>query len=266
MQRQHPPQENLEIFAMLYCIETALRELIIEILSTIEGPKWYKKCLPSDVLPKYKEAREKEKRIPWVQCIPHHPIYYVDFPDLKKIIEDGNNWKKAFERVFARKEVLSSSLSELEPIRNKIAHNRKASGEDVEIVRGVYSKLSTAIGPDYFNSLSDRCTLGEDITVRLTQLWTEAKSSLLICQEFRSLDGLKVWDLVRDKWWFDELYLCEKLDNIISFFQLIDEYSHLPRLRGSGHKIEAWVKSSGVETKYANAQAQFDAILANRRY
>ena len=47
MQRQHPPQENLEIFAMLYCIETALRELIIESLSALEGSRWYKKCLPA---------------------------------------------------------------------------------------------------------------------------------------------------------------------------------------------------------------------------
>jgi len=266
VQRRDPPQENFEIFAMLYCIETALRELIIETLSAVDGSLWYKKCLPGDVLDKYRKGREAEKYTPWTQCIPHHPIYYVDFPDLKKTIESGDNWKKVFERVFSRKDILSSTLSELEPIRNKIAHNRKASGEDVEIVRGVYSKLSTAIGPDYFDSLSDRCTLGEDITVRLTQLWTEAKSSLLICQEFRSLDGLKVWDSVRNMWWFDESYLCEKLDNIIGFFQLMDEYSHLPRLRGSGHKIEAWVKSSNIETKYADAQAQFDAIFANRRY
>lgn len=266
MQRQDPPQENIEIFAMLYCIETALRELIIETLSAVEGSWWYKKCLPGDVLEKYRKGWEVEKRTPWTQCIPHHPIYYIDFPDLKKIMESADNWKKAFERIFSRKEIMSSTLSELEPIRNKIAHNRKASGEDVAIVRGVYSKLSTAIGPDYFDSLSGRCTLGEDIPERLTQLWMEAKSSLLICQEFRPLDGLKVWDSVRNTWWFDESYLCEKLDKIIEFFRLIDEYSHLPRLRGSGHKIEAWVSNSGIETKYTDAHAQFDTIFASGRY
>ena len=86
MERCQIPQENIEIFTMLYCIETALRELIIAELSNVEGSKWYKTCLPNDILEKYRKGREVEKRIPWIQCIPHHPIYYVDFPDLKKII------------------------------------------------------------------------------------------------------------------------------------------------------------------------------------
>ena len=266
MQRQHPPQENLEIFAMLYCIETALRELIIESLSALEGSRWYKKCLPGDILEKYRKGWEVEKRTSWTQCISHHPIYYVDFPDLRKIIERDDNWKKAFESIFSRKDIFSSTLSELEPIRNKIAHNRKASSGDVEVVSGVYSKLSTAIGSAYFDSLSSRCTLAVDILEWLNQLQMEAKDSLCICLEFRPLNKLNVWDSVRNMWWFDESYLCDKLDKIIEFFRLIDEYSHLPRLRGSGHKIEAWVKSSSIETKCADAQAQFDAILASRRY
>jgi hypothetical protein len=72
---------------------------------------------------------------------------------------------------------------------------------------------------------------------------------------------MTVWDSVRDVWWFDESYLCEKIDKIDNFFLLIDEYSSLPRLRGTGHKIEAWVKNSDIETKYSEAKAQFDTIL-----
>jgi len=258
-----PPQENIEIFTMLFCVETAIRELIIEELSKVEGPRWYKRCLPGDVLDKYRKDWKAEKSIQWTRCIPHHPIYYVDFPDLKKIIERDDNWKKAFERIFSRKDILSSTLSELEPIRNKIAHNRKTSREDVEIVKGAYSKLSTAIGSDDLERLSMRCTLGEDIPKRLAQLQMEAKSALLFCQELKSLDTLKVWDSIHNEWWFDESYLGEKLDKIIEFFHALEEYSHLPRLRGSGHKIEAWVKNSGIEMKYAEAQKQFDAISAS---
>src|SRR5260221_3955565 len=170
MQRQQPAEVNIAIFSMLYSIETALRELIIESLSTIEGPKWYKKCLPGDILEKYKNGWEAEKRSHWSQCIPHHPIYYVDFPDLRKIIEREDNWKKAFENIFTRKDILSSTLSELEPIRNKIAHNRKTSEKDTEIVRGAYSMLSNAIGSNYFDSLASNCTLSTDIREQLVQL------------------------------------------------------------------------------------------------
>jgi Swt1-like HEPN len=261
--RLQVPQENIDIFTMLFILETALRELIIEELSKVEGPRWYKRCLPGDVLDKYRKGREAEKSIQWTRSIPHHPIYYVDFPDLKKIIERDENWKKAFERIFSRKDILSSTLSELEPIRNKIAHNRKASREDVEVVKGTYSKLSTAIGSDNLRSLSMRSTLGEDIPKRLIQLQIEAKSSLLICQELMPLARLKVWDSIHNEWWFDESYLGQKLDMIIEFFHNLEEYSHLPRLRGSGHKIEAWVKNRDIEIKYTDAQKQFDVILAS---
>ncbi len=263
MNRPQAPQENIEIFALLYCIETALRELIIETLSATEGPRWYKRCLPGDILEKYRKGKEVEKQTPWTQCIPHHPIYYVDFPDLKKIIEREDNWKKAFERIFSRKDILSGTLSELEPIRNKIAHNRKTTSKDIEVVSGVYSVLSAAIGSAYFVNLANRCTLATGISEQLTRLQMEAKSLLCTCLEFRPVDGLQVWGSVHDEWWFDETYLGEELDKIVEFFRLIKEYSHLPRLRGSGHRIEAWVRSSGIETKYANAQVQFSTIFAS---
>lgn len=266
MYRSQAPQENIEIFTLLYCMETALRELIIEALTVAEGSRWYRKCLPGDVLEKYRKGWEVEKGIRWTQCIPHHPIYYVDFPDLKKVIEREDNWKKAFERIFSRKEILSNTLSELEPIRNKIAHNRKTSGEDVEIVRGAYSKLSTAIGPDYFDNLSNQCTLGKDIPERLTQLRMEAKSALLACQELRPLNELKTWNNIYNAWWFDESYLGGELGKIVEFFRTMNEYSLLPRLRGSGHTIEAWVRSSSIEVKYTEAQVQFDAIFTSGGY
>jgi hypothetical protein len=121
------PQENIEIFTILYQIETALRELIIEVLSKVEGSKWYLRRLPGDILQKYKDGRILERQIPWTQFIPHNPIYYVDFPHLKVIMERSDNWKDAFEPIFARKEVVIGILIEIEPIRNKIAHNRKAT-------------------------------------------------------------------------------------------------------------------------------------------
>jgi len=109
MQIPQLPQENIEIFSLLYAIETVLRELIIERLSSVEGSKWYKKCLPSDILDKYKDSRNQEKRTPWLQCIPHHPIYYLDFPHLRMIIQRNDNWK-VFDDIFFSKEILVSTL------------------------------------------------------------------------------------------------------------------------------------------------------------
>lgn len=256
------PQENIEVYTILYHIEIALRELIVEALSKVAGSRWYSNRLTGDILQKYKDGRRLESQIPWTQFIPHNPIYYVDFPHLRMIIENANNWRDAFKPIFVRKEVVVGILTEIEPIRNKIAHNRKATSMDVEVVRGAISKLSNAIGSAYFETLVSRCTLALDIPEQLGQLLMEAENSLLICCKFDSLDKLEVWKSVHDAWWFDESYLGEKIDKIEVFFHTVDAYSLLPRLRGSGPKIENWVKNSDIELKYLEAKVQFDTILS----
>jgi len=264
MDKQLVPKENIEIYCYLYNIETILRELIIDLLKTVAGPRWYKKRLPGDILEKYRKGIEYEKNIKWTQLVPHHPIYYIDFADLKKIIERGDNWENVFKDIFSpHKQILSSTLFELEFIRNKVAHNRKATHKDVEVVKTAYIKLSEAVGRDYSNRLSARCTCSMDISERLTELQKESERSFCLCKNYKPLEKLEVWKPVCDEWWFDETYLEYKLDGIINYFKTIEEYAALPRTRGSGYKVEAWVKSNDIETKYKNAQIEFLAILNN---
>lgn len=262
MDQQLVPKENIEIYCYIYRIETALREFIIESLIAVDGSRWYKKRLPGDVLEKYREGIEFEKSAKWSQLVPHHPIYYIDFPDLKKIIEREDNWKDVFKGIFSRKDILSSTLAELEFIRNKIAHNRKATNVDVEIARAAYEKLSECIGGSYFDQLSAKCTCAMDISERLSELQGECKRTFRICKGCEQLGNVDIWESIRDKWWFDESYLRHELEAIIGYFGMIERYFALPRSRGSGHKIESWVKSSGIEEKYASAQIEFGAILA----
>lgn len=257
------PEENIRIYCHLYIIENAVRELIVELLSAIDGPRWYKKRLPGDVLGKYREGVEFERGIKWFQLIPLHPIYYIDFPDLKKIIERDNNWQDAFKRIFSRKDILSSTLGEVEFIRNKIAHNRKANSRDVEIVRGAHAKLSESIGEDYFRELSARCTCSMDIPERLSELQRECEMIFCICNNYERLENLEIWEAICAEWWFDESYLGHKVEAIQAYFGTIEMYRALPRSRGSGHKIESWVKSSGIEEKYADAKSEFAAILGS---
>ena len=114
-----------------------MREFVIESLEAACGPLWWKQRLPPDVLARNREALEYERNIKWCQLIPHHPIYYIEFPDLKKVIERTDNWRDAFEPVFGRRDIFISKLSELEPIRNRIAHNRKATKANLDTVESV---------------------------------------------------------------------------------------------------------------------------------
>src|SRR5690242_15851284 len=121
----NPPEENGRCYSLMYAIENGIRELIIEELSNLEGPLWYKHRLPGDILTKYREAVRLQRQVVWTKMVPHHPLYYLDFPDLKKIIEREDNWKDSFSAIFTRKELISATLSEIEPTRNSLAHNRK---------------------------------------------------------------------------------------------------------------------------------------------
>ncbi len=255
------PQENIDIYCYLFEIETALRELIIESLDSVAGPQWYKKRLPGDVLQKYREGRDGEKKIKWGQVVPHHPIYYIDFPHLKIVIEGKDNWKEVFAGVFGNKDIVTATLSELENIRNKIAHNRKATCSDVDVVKAAYAKLSAALTEERFAQLTRRCTCAPDISERLIHLREEAKRCNHICRNLEPPEPLDVWKSVRGSWWFDETYLGHSTEAITTFFCLMEAYTLLPRARGTGHKIESWVRHSNPEEKYRRAEENFRGLV-----
>ena len=104
---QSAPSNSVQAFNLLFAIENALREFIIESLSRFAGPKWYKTRLPGDVLKKYREGQQYERATPWIELVPHHPIYYVDFSDLRKIIEQNNNWADVFKDLYQRSQTLT---------------------------------------------------------------------------------------------------------------------------------------------------------------
>jgi len=255
------PGENLAIFRFFYSIEVGLRELIIELLAAGYGPHWWRLRLPPDVLQVYRDGRKYERTIGWLQLVPHHPLYYLDFPDLKKVIIRSDNWEQVFRHVFTSRDSLVGTLSELEPIRNKIAHNRKATTADFAIVRAAYEKIATGIGSNKFRELVKRCTLAEDILGSLAQLQQEANSAFELCKALKRLKGLALWDEIRTQWWFDADYLGYSVTGISGYFEALVLYNQLPRYRGSGPKIDAWLKEHDLIGKYSTATNEFSALL-----
>jgi hypothetical protein len=253
----------VEAYCHLFGIETGLRELIIETLDRVAGPTWYKTRLPGDVLAKYREGLKYERDAKWIQVVPHHPIYYTDFADLRKIIERSDNWSKAFEQVFGRKDLIASTLSELEVIRNKIAHNRKATDGDLAMTKSCLTKLSEAIGAERFASLVGRCTCAPDILESLRALREEGRAMFACCSECKPVPHLRVWASARESWWFDESYLDNSLEEICKFFQALEGYAALPHGRGSGYMLEAWFKAKDVAGLFVAAEKEFSALIAN---
>ena len=152
-------------------------------------------------------------------------------------------------------------IAELEPIRNKIAHNRKALPEHVNTVKAAYDKLSAFIGEKRIHELASRCTSVQNIKEQLIHLQQEAERSFHICKNIDILTEVKVWKAICEEWWFDDTYLFHKLDDIRVFFKIIEEYRNLRRSRGTGFKSEAWIQSNGIEDKFQKAQLVFHSIL-----
>lgn len=251
---------NVNIYINLYRIEVGLRELIIDSLSSQYGSKWVKN-LPDDIKKKMSSGKEYENKAAWIDFISFHPIYYADFTDLVKIIEQSDKWKDVFSNYFGRKEIISSTLKELEPIRNKIAHNRKASESDLAITESAISKLESWLKPDYLNELTNRCTYAKNMKELLGEVKTNMDSiqALIIC--LREVDDIVWWRCISSEWWFDTEYIGIPVEPISEFMQKVQEYIMLPRNRGCGYIIEKWITDNDLSEYYKAANDSIKKIL-----
>jgi hypothetical protein len=159
----HLRAKNVSAYEILFDIEVLLRELIARRLEAAHGPKWSKRGLPADIQPKVTSGIVYDRSVAWHKAVPHHPLYYVDFPDLKKIIINGTNWTTIFSGIFGQKLGTESSLTELELLRNKVAHNRFVTDADLQVLKGLHVRLISSISPQELNEV--RLSAGQRIPI-----------------------------------------------------------------------------------------------------
>lgn len=255
-------ENNMQAYKCIHIIENGLREFIIEEMTLKYGERWYKSHLPSNVLKTYKEGRLYEKNIKWNELIPHHPIYYIDFPNIKEIIERKDNWNEVFKETFHRSDIICTSLSEIEYIRNKVAHNRKISKKELILLESVYLKVESFIGENNLKRFALKCTAISNIIDKLSELRKNMKELFEICIDCKPILQLNNnFEDILKSWWFDESYINCKVDGIIEFYQLIKKYNQLNRHRGDGYKVEEWIKINDLIEIYNNAEKEFTEIL-----
>jgi hypothetical protein len=255
------PPQNVLAYGKLYRIEVAIRELIVELLDGVDDPRWYRKRLPEQVWKASLDKLRHERSSRWIQMIPLHPIYYTNFSDLQQIIGRQDNWRDVFHAVFGRKEIVSGTLMELDPIRNRIAHNRRATRSDLAILSAAEDKLKAAFGQDRYYSLVDRCTSAPGIAAHLASLVVELNILGECCIRCKTLPERSVWKTLSGQWWLDDEYLGSDLTSLRVFYDLLTAYAELPRVRGYGHEIEAWVAHNDLDGKLCAARASIEAIV-----
>jgi hypothetical protein len=256
------PSSNVEGFCILYCLENLLRELLVEELSSQYGPKWYNVALPPDVLVTYRSGRELERSIPWQDLTPRHPVYYLDFPDLRKTIESNRNWVECFSHLFRSKSHFSSLLSDVEPLRNAIAHNRVLAPQDVIFLLRAMSHLTTCLGPTRSAELVHRSTEAKDVASLLSgqleagrMVWAAMSTLSKIPAVYL---GILNWV---EPWWYDADYLGIATDDIEPFRATALAYDKLPRIRGSALSMKRWIEDRNAKEHWNRFEQALVSVL-----
>ena len=104
-------------------MEKTFRELIVKVLDLREP--WTKDKIPSDIIRKVTEQRQKNNILDDVE-VPL--INELDFTHYKEIFIYNANWQ-LFKDIFVDRQGLETKLTELAPIRNIIAHHKRAITE-----------------------------------------------------------------------------------------------------------------------------------------
>jgi hypothetical protein len=154
-------------------------------------------------------------------------------------------------------------MAQLEFVRNKVAHNRRANAADVAVVRTAHEQLANMIGPSRMLTLSSRCTHAKSISDMLINLNAECDLACEAMRAYQPIGELPSFESCRRGWWFDESYIGRPVDKVDAFMACVDEYRTLLRRRGTGHIIEQWTKDNAIPALHAAAVGQISAIQSD---
>jgi hypothetical protein len=128
------PDHHAGAAALLYVIENRLRELVVERLSRLD-PLWWSTCVPEETIAAAESRRRAEADAP-ASVTQLHPIMYLSLGELIGILEYGRNWQEVFRLATGRtRQALEAPRGMLIAVRNKVAHNRPVTEQDLTALR-----------------------------------------------------------------------------------------------------------------------------------
>jgi HEPN superfamily Swt1-like protein len=110
------------VYALIYCFENSVRELIRDRLQEKHGTDWWTStAVPKKIRDQADSRRDKANGNVWLEGERSDPLQFVDFGGLSDIIIQ--NWD-VFTDLIPTQHWLKQRMDELEQARNYIAHNR----------------------------------------------------------------------------------------------------------------------------------------------
>lgn len=111
----------MRLYALLYCFENSVRQLIRERLEETNGTEWWEKGVPKSVREKAGGRWESSLENTWLEGEKGDALQFADFGDLSSIIVQ--NWEN-FSDLVPSQHWIKQRMDELEQARNFIAHAR----------------------------------------------------------------------------------------------------------------------------------------------
>ena len=110
------------VYALIYCFENSVRELIRDRLQDKHGADWWTSAaVPKRMRELSDSRRDKANENTWLEGERSDPLQFVDFGGLSDVIVQ--NWD-VFADLIPSQHWLKQRMDELEQARNYIAHNR----------------------------------------------------------------------------------------------------------------------------------------------
>jgi hypothetical protein len=114
-------------YRILYVLENIVRKFVTDRFHEQDGDDWFEKRGSADMKTKLAKRKETEAKNGWHTGRNRHPIFYMDFGDLSKLIT--THWM-LFEDLLPSQVWVQSRLEEAERTRNVIAHTNLLASEE----------------------------------------------------------------------------------------------------------------------------------------
>ena len=139
---------TIEAYRLINELENTLRKLVAVRLSSLSAQDWWSNRVQVHLQHrngryKYEDYRDNEindAEVTPQNDQPHHDLFYLDLSEIKRVIEEQNNWQDGFSGDL---KVLKSieRLDMLNRLRRKIAHNRYLSQRNLDDLKQIHGQL-----------------------------------------------------------------------------------------------------------------------------
>jgi hypothetical protein len=136
-----PSVEFGEAATQLFRVENRLRRVVGNALGEVEET-WWPSRIPPTLVREVEQARRAEEESPAPPASEVHPIAYLSLGELFEVMLEDANWQQVFRiRLGITRDAFSQTAASLRAIRNKVAHNRPVTADDLTVLRMATERL-----------------------------------------------------------------------------------------------------------------------------